>query len=783
MPRDLPRSLSLNHRLIGYQHLPDQSFVDDPQNPLNRQTRCKIAIHRVLDSISITIISILLALYALFADDVRMLAFDHEADLSFDALTLICMNCFLLELALSVYAKPGYLWSYYFWLDLMATISLIPDINTIWDPILDGNSSDIKNLGSAGKASRAGARTSRFLRIIRQIRVLRLVRLYKNAQAMRKENDAEILPEEEAVHIPVESKVGKMLTDLTTKRVILIVLVLLLCIPLFEADIYANNPNSWDFGVDLLEKFQGTSGFHQAYQKYIDYHEDDAYPLIKLYHNILGREFEWGEGDVTSFRLNEIHIAHAENFKAYIELTTESKLNAMLNICKTAFICLMFCIGALIFTKDANDIVITPIENMISKVKRIAYNPMLAAQKHVDIYEAIRNSRRCCLGKQRANEDHETKLIEDTIVKIGALLAIGFGEAGTAIIAQNMQKDGDLDLKSAGNIIIGIFGFCDVRNFTDSTEVLQEKVMVFINEVALIVHGISDKYQGAANKNIGDAFLVVWKLNESDIYFNGEAMQVKPDSVNARNLAELSLFTFMKIWAKVNSDQSLIKYRFHQELNARMPNYSVKMGFGLHIGWAIEGAIGSEYKIDASYLSPNVNITSRLEELTKQYGVPLLVSGDLISLMSPSVKQYCRQIDTIEIKGNAKPIEVFTADMDIDSLEGSHIRNKTRTSSTRLKVKKALTSGRKTPAMMFANSKLIRSMTNGLQPEFLEEFSQGLNLYTKGDWREARLYLMKALELKPADGPSKFLLDMLESQNFEAPKDWRGRRLVFVPRT
>ena len=62
-----------------------------------------------------------------------------------------------------------------------------------------------------------------------------------------------------------------------------------------------------------------------------------------------------------------------------------------------------------------------------------------------------------------------------------------------------------------------------------------------------------------------------------------------------------------------------------------MPKYSVKMGFGLHYGWAIEvdddkyfnfrisyqGAIGSSYKIDASYLSPNVNLASRLEAATK----------------------------------------------------------------------------------------------------------------------------------------------------------------------
>ncbi len=63
----------------------------------------------------------------------------------------------------------------------------------------------------------------------------------------------------------------------------------------------------------------------------------------------------------------------------------------------------------------------------------------------------------------------------------------------------------------AGRRILGIFGFCDIRNFTDVTEVLEEKVMLFVNEVAEIVHSTVDKYHGAANKNIGDAFLLVWK--------------------------------------------------------------------------------------------------------------------------------------------------------------------------------------------------------------------------------------------------------------------------------
>jgi hypothetical protein len=36
--------------------------------------------------------------------------------------------------------------------------------------------------------------------------------------------------------------------------------------------------------------------------------------------------------------------------------------------------------------------------------------------------------------------------------------------------------------------------------------------MIFVNEIAYIVHGIVDRYLGAANKNIGDAFLLVWKF-------------------------------------------------------------------------------------------------------------------------------------------------------------------------------------------------------------------------------------------------------------------------------
>jgi class 3 adenylate cyclase len=71
------------------------------------------------------------------------------------------------------------------------------------------------------------------------------------------------------------------------------------------------------------------------------------------------------------------------------------------------------------------------------------------------------------------------------------------------------------------------------------------------------------------------------------------------------------------------------------------------MGFGLHLGYSIEGAIGSTFKIDASYLSPNVNESSKLEEKTKDYGVQLIISDQFIEYMSEESRSKVRVLDVL----------------------------------------------------------------------------------------------------------------------------------------
>jgi len=75
-------------------------------------------------------------LYSLFCDDIRLLFFDMNADNNFMIITSIAMACFFIELLFASIGTDGYFISFYFWLDLISTLSLITDIEPIWNLII-----------------------------------------------------------------------------------------------------------------------------------------------------------------------------------------------------------------------------------------------------------------------------------------------------------------------------------------------------------------------------------------------------------------------------------------------------------------------------------------------------------------------------------------------------------------------------------------------------------------------------------------------------------------------
>lgn len=213
--------------------------------------------------------------------------------------------------------------------------------------------------------------------------------------------------------------------------------------------------------------------------------------------------------------------------------------------------------------------------------------------------------------------------------------------------------------------------------------------------------------------------------------------------------------------------EELRKYYSHEQIVRRFPDgYSVKMGFGLHIGWAIEGAIGSVQKVDASYLSPHVNMSARLEAATKQYGVPILMSGPFFDMLSPAAKKYCRLIDRVTVKGSKTPIELYT--FDAKTIVPGFLNS--------IIVPPAKSERRPTIHLDFSTNMEIAALQQGIPPGFNTVFREGVEAYLTGDWGKARDCLIQAESLLPDDGPSKTLLSYMEEFEFNSPHDWDGYR-------
>ena len=120
-------------------------------------------------------------IYTLFFDDIRILALPKKWDDFFYLLTAISLLLFTVEIIIACYAKKGYFNSFFFWLDVLSTVSMIFDIGWIMDNITFIYGGGADSATSIAKTSRA-ARVTRIVRLVRLIRLVRIVKLYKQAK-------------------------------------------------------------------------------------------------------------------------------------------------------------------------------------------------------------------------------------------------------------------------------------------------------------------------------------------------------------------------------------------------------------------------------------------------------------------------------------------------------------------------------------------------------------------------------------------------------------------------
>lgn len=163
-----------------------------------RCKRCPTATGVFVNSKYIQTLMFIITLYALIGDDIKLLAFTKQSDDVFMWLNIFAIIMFTIELVLSSIGMDGYFGSFFFWLDLVSTISIVTDIEPVWNRIIGADDEtrfihEFENVGKPGELNqiiataqeRAGNtgtfKAGRLARIVRLIRLIRIVKLYKSA--------------------------------------------------------------------------------------------------------------------------------------------------------------------------------------------------------------------------------------------------------------------------------------------------------------------------------------------------------------------------------------------------------------------------------------------------------------------------------------------------------------------------------------------------------------------------------------------------------------------------
>lgn len=183
--------------------------------------------------------------------------------------------------------------------------------------------------------------------------------------------------------------------------------------------------------------------------------------------------------------------------------------------------------------------------------------------------------------------------------------------------------------ESVALIVTDLRGFTTMSEEMDSTQLVAQ-----LNEyLSLMVDDIFSR-RGSVDKFIGDAILAVWGHVKSE----GPAQDVTL-AIEAALLMRESLRRLNADWEKRGLKT------FH-------------MGIGVNFGEVIFGNIGSSRKMEPTVIGDAVNVTSRLEGLTKDYGRDLLIGEGAADLVKDSFR--LQFVDKVTMKGKTKPLRIYS---------------------------------------------------------------------------------------------------------------------------
>jgi len=337
---------------------------DEPEVPMSKFSLFARRVEQFMLGGSWTIISVICTITSLLAYDFTIAFLPKSVDISTDIILLVVFIFFFVELIVASLFRKGYFLSFWFWLDFIAMISMIPDLALLLE--LFGSGESELNLANtqASKAGKSGRSTAALkgVRMIRFSRLLRVLRVFKFFQTEDDADDAESDPVDVG-----SSKVGQIVSEAVTKKVIVLVLVLVLALPWMDPSGASFTQSATTASLLFRQCLDNGISTDEALPMF----STVGVPILEIY--IDGEVVESDPDTLTARRPVEVwELTLGQDDYIKFDIRGNVMEEVSLGMCLTMFAIVVFASSALFVTASTMNLVVAPIARLTELLTNMA---------------------------------------------------------------------------------------------------------------------------------------------------------------------------------------------------------------------------------------------------------------------------------------------------------------------------------------------------------------------------------------------------------------------------
>eukprot|EP00449_Zooxanthella_nutricula_P011644 CAMPEP_0198504802 /NCGR_PEP_ID=MMETSP1462-20131121/10682_1 /TAXON_ID=1333877 /ORGANISM="Brandtodinium nutriculum, Strain RCC3387" /LENGTH=831 /DNA_ID=CAMNT_0044233975 /DNA_START=90 /DNA_END=2585 /DNA_ORIENTATION=+ len=622
--------------------------------------------HAFLQAKAYQAVMLALTVGILYVGDLIQYTSGVSADTALVWILCICLVLFgtewVLNIVSSALQRPGYVCSLFFFLDFIATVSIALDIIVL-------GANDLSNQGPIARAARAariGTRAGRSMRMLRLLRFMRLVRIVRVLKALLLFTDAKARKRsqssgelEGSLSIMRADTIGAQIGATTTRKVVIMTLMLLMTLPLLERNdsvhacsaelielikaVHASDAVGGDctrlraeiepwFVPDLVPFSRApTTGLTQ---KGLMFAQVDG---CQLYSNpaIMGQadrkqlalaeqrramEIQVVPCDARFIDKDEDSVDHRSDSYFLYDMRAEEVEVSRYSMGFTTVVVVTLLGFSLIFSQDAENLaaeLVTPIGQLMEDMTYTSRLEMDKVRPEEDMFESsVLEVRRLQAAYLNLNGCVESFVKFMPLEVVRHFLMIG-QEAELGVHQRNVSI-----------FFSDIVGFEEICADTSPVDVLALLSEYFECMVSAII-----KEQGTMLEFIGDSILAIWNAPNS---VDDHAVR----AVTSVLQMHAELVTMRQCW-----------------LDQGKPD--IRINCGIHSADVFVGNLGSKMRMKYGVLGDGVNLASRLEGLNARYNTEIMISEDMFHQAKVSDTFLLRPIDRVVVKGRVKPTLIY----------------------------------------------------------------------------------------------------------------------------